>query len=71
MLHVADPDLFIPPEEIERWMATAKITGVRLDVFTYPNTGHFFTDSTLPDYNHAAAERTWERVLAFLGRIGK
>jgi dienelactone hydrolase len=70
-LHVADPDLYAPPAEMGQWMRTARSTGVCVDAFTYPDIGHFFTDRTLPDYDCEAAERTWERVLNFLGRIGR
>ena len=37
------------------------------EVFDYPGRGHLFTDPSLPDeYDAAAAELLWERVLAFL-----
>lgn len=70
-LHVADPDLYAPPAEMERWMERARSTGMCVDAFTYPDAGHFFTDRALDDYDSEAAKRTWERVLNFLGRIGR
>lgn len=68
-VHVADPDQFAPPEELAVWTAVAEKAGAVADVFTYPNVGHFFTDETLPDYDAAATDQTWERVLSFLNAI--
>lgn len=68
-VHVADPDQFAPPEELAVWTAVAEKAGAVADVFAYPNVGHFFTDETLPDYDAAATDQTWERVLSFLNAI--
>ena len=68
-VHVADPDPLAPPEEIARWTMTAANAGVRANVCSYPNVGHFHTDETLPEYDQAATEQTWERVLNFLNTI--
>jgi dienelactone hydrolase len=38
------------------------------DLFLYPGTEHLFADSTLPDYDPAAAKLLTERVLTFLKR---
>ncbi|HEY6434665.1 MAG TPA: dienelactone hydrolase family protein [Acetobacteraceae bacterium] len=65
-VHVADPDPFAPPEEIAKWTMTAKRAGVRADIFSYPTAGHFYTDRTLPDFDQAATEQTWARLLDFL-----
>jgi dienelactone hydrolase len=65
-VHVADPDPFAPPEEIAKWTMTAKRAGVRPDIFSYPTAGHFYTDRTLPDFDQAATEQTWARLLDFL-----
>ena len=56
-LHVADPDVFAPPEVV----AT-----LAYPVFTYPGVGHFFTDEDLPDHDAAAADLAWRRAIAFL-----
>ena len=68
-VHVADPDQFAPPEELARWTAMAEKAGAVADVCTYPKVGHFFTDETLSDYDPAATDQTWERVLSFLNAI--
>lgn len=36
------------------------------ELFLYPGAGHLFADSSLPDYDEAAATLLQERVLAFL-----
>ena len=38
----------------------------RAELFLYPGTEHLFADSSLPDYDAAAAALLMERVLAFL-----
>lgn len=68
-VHVADPDPFAPPEEIDLWSRKAAIAGATAHVFRYPNVGHFYTDDTLPDYDQAATDETWQRVLRFLSAI--
>ena len=40
------------------------------ELFVYPGNVHLFTDSSLPSYDPAAAERVMERSLEFLGRLG-
>jgi dienelactone hydrolase len=70
-LHVADPDLYASPADVERWVGRARSARMSVDAFTYPGAGHFFTDRTLRDYDREAAERTWQRVLDFLGRVGR
>ena len=42
------------------------------DIKIYPGTKHAFFNNTLKDaYNEAAAQDSWERVLAFFGeRLG-
>ena len=41
------------------------------ELFLYPGSGHLFADSSLTDYDPAAASLLTERVLAFLDRIGQ
>jgi dienelactone hydrolase len=65
-VHLADPDVFEPADEVAAWRKAAERTPVSLEVFTYPGAGHLYTDPTLPDYDAAAAELTWKRVLSFL-----
>lgn len=39
------------------------------ELFLYPGKGHLFADSSLPDYDEAAAALQLQRVLAFLARV--
>ncbi|MBA2461526.1 MAG: dienelactone hydrolase family protein [Actinobacteria bacterium] len=39
------------------------------ELFLYPGDRHLFADSSLPDYDEAAARLLMERVLAFLERV--
>jgi dienelactone hydrolase len=41
----------------------------RAELFVYPGDGHLFADSSLPDYDEAAATLLKERVLAFLKNV--
>ncbi|BCM19286.1 dienelactone hydrolase family protein [Mesorhizobium sp. J8] len=65
-VHVADPDPFATPDEVAAWRGRAAKAGFKARVFTYPSLGHFFTDDGLPDYDPAATDLAWWRVLAFL-----
>lgn len=67
-LHAADPDPFAPSESIAALEMTAKGSAAALEIFRYPDVGHFYTDPASPDHDAAASELTWARVLEFLGR---
>lgn len=68
-VHVADQDPFAPSDEVAKWTMRAEKAGVAAHVFTYTNVRHFYTDETLSDYDPAATEQTWERVLTFLNTV--
>ncbi|MDG4797244.1 dienelactone hydrolase family protein [Micromonospora sp. WMMD1082] len=65
-LHLADPDAYDPPDEVDQWQREMTVAGADLVVHRYPGVGHLFTDPTLADHDPAAAQLTWSRVLAFL-----
>ncbi|WP_422740419.1 dienelactone hydrolase family protein [Micromonospora sp. WMMD729] len=65
-LHVADPDPYDAPEEVDEWQRTMTAAGADLTVFRYPGVGHLFTDPDLSEYAPEAAAAAWPRVLAFL-----
>ncbi|WP_092380401.1 dienelactone hydrolase family protein [Micromonospora phaseoli] len=65
-LHLADPDAYDPPEEVDQWQREMTAAGADLAVYRYPGAGHLFTDPTVADHDPIAAELTWDRVLAFL-----
>ncbi|MFG3556071.1 dienelactone hydrolase family protein [Micromonospora sp. NPDC047557] len=65
-LHVADPDPYDAPDEVDEWQRTMSDAGADLTVFRYPGAGHLFTDPDLTEYAPDAAAQVWPRVLAFL-----
>jgi dienelactone hydrolase len=44
-------------------------TADRAELFVYPGDGHLFADSSLPDYDEAAATLLTQHVLAFLQAV--
>ena len=64
--HQTEDDPFRDPVEEQ---ATRDVTaaGGGLELFSYPGSGHLFTDPTLPDeYDAEATELLWSRVLPFV-----
>jgi dienelactone hydrolase len=57
-----DPEALPPNGDLE---AAQAMEGAQL--FLYPGDRHLFADSSLPDYDEAAAQRLTQRVLGFLG----
>jgi dienelactone hydrolase len=66
-LHIADPDEYDPPAEVDAWQREMSAAGAVVEVHRYPGAAHFFTDPDLPGYAPADADRLWARVRAFLG----
>ncbi len=58
----SDPEVLPPNGDLE---AAQAMEGAEL--FLYPGHRHLFADSSLPDYDEAAATQLTQRVLAFLG----
>ncbi|MGI5520674.1 dienelactone hydrolase family protein [Micromonospora sp. CA-259024] len=65
-LHLADPDPYDAPDEVDEWQRTLTDAGADLTVFRYPRVGHLFTDPDLAEYSPDASAAAWPRVLAFL-----
>ncbi|MFB7759973.1 dienelactone hydrolase family protein [Streptomyces xiamenensis] len=65
-LHAAEPDDFVPPENVAALRRAAREQGVELEIFRYPGAGHFYIDREGEDHDPEAAELTWRRVLDFL-----
>ncbi|ESY79165.1 hypothetical protein X739_30675 [Mesorhizobium sp. LNHC220B00] len=55
-----------PEPDVSAWQESAEAAKADVQVFRYPNTGHYFSDPALPDYNATAAAQLWSRSLAFL-----
>ena len=45
--------------------------GLSLQVFNYPEAGHFFTDDSLQDHDAEAASKTWALAVTFLATRSK
>ncbi|MEU5553066.1 dienelactone hydrolase family protein [Micromonospora sp. NPDC047793] len=65
-LHLADPDPYDPPGEVDQWRQEMTAVGADVTVYGYPGAGHLFTDPAVSDHGPAAAALAWERALAFL-----
>jgi dienelactone hydrolase len=68
-VHVADPDPFAPPSQLQEWMRVAVASGMSPEAFRYPDLGHFFTDPSLDDFDADGAELVWDRVSRFLDTV--
>jgi dienelactone hydrolase len=64
----ADDDRFAPSDQLAAFRASAAHAGAEATLHTYPGAGHFYTDASLPDYNPAAAARTWQHIDALLAK---
>ncbi|MFC9437580.1 dienelactone hydrolase family protein [Nocardia sp. NPDC057030] len=70
-VHIAAPDTFVSAEQLAAWRATAHHRGTTATVHTYPGAGHFYTDDTLPDFDHGATELTWQSAADFLADLDR
>lgn len=68
-LHIADGDEFFPLNAVETWTQAMREAGATVDLHTYPNVRHFFTDPQTPDYDEPAASLAQNRSLAFLSTV--
>ena len=66
-VHGKEADPFFA-EDLEAAQALVDSTD-RAELFLYPGEQHLFADSSLPDYDAAAASLLTERVLAFLNEL--
>ena len=65
-LHLADPDDFFSPTDLEAWIKAMTAAGAVFEVFRYPGVGHLWTDSGLGDYDGLADDLAWQRCAEFL-----
>ncbi|MDN4483791.1 dienelactone hydrolase family protein [Demequina lignilytica] len=64
-IHVADPDEYVEPDEIDALLCHAP----HARVYRYPSKGHLFMDPSLPEYDADAADRFEERATGWLADI--
>lgn len=69
-VHFMRNDPYREQEEIDGMAAGVRASGAPFELFEYDGAGHLFTDPSLPaEYDRAAAETLWGRVLALLETI--
>jgi dienelactone hydrolase len=66
-IHYSLGDPFRSQDEIDATVRDVELAGGVVESFDYPGDGHLFTDQSLPaEYDQAAAELLWERLIPFL-----
>lgn len=69
-VHGMDADPFFAEEDGDLGAAQALVAATDdAELFLYPGKAHLFADSSLPDYDEAAATLLMQRVLAFLDAL--
>jgi dienelactone hydrolase len=68
-LHGTVDDPWREPHLLTAFAKEVAAAGAPFEQYDYPGDGHLFTDASLTaEYDEAAAETAWERVLAFCAR---
>ncbi|HWE64599.1 MAG TPA: dienelactone hydrolase family protein [Chloroflexota bacterium] len=69
-VHFMRDDPFREQEAIDGMATDVRAAGAPFELFEYDGAGHLFTDPSLPaEYDRAATETLWGRVLALLGGL--
>ncbi|HEX8053727.1 MAG TPA: dienelactone hydrolase family protein [Thermoleophilaceae bacterium] len=65
-IHYTRDDPFRREDWLESLTGSVRASGASVELYDYAGAGHLFTDPSLPaEYDAAAAEQLWRRVLAF------
>jgi carboxymethylenebutenolidase len=67
-IHLAGEDHLVDTDEAVLMEATMSMEGLSVESFRYPGTRHWFFEADRPEYDSAAADLAWERLIRFLGR---
>jgi carboxymethylenebutenolidase len=67
-LHYTPQDAYESLEDVEATKAGVQGAGRGLEAFEYPGLDHWFFEPDRPEYDVAAAELAWDRILTFLTR---
>lgn len=70
-LHMATPDRFISPDHVQAFKDSAMQAGTKPLIREYPGVSHFFTDSSLEDFDEAAAASVWADILTMLDEVSR
>jgi carboxymethylenebutenolidase len=65
-VHRVPDDQFDADADYQELLADLRAGGHRFEAIEYPGTKHWFIEPDRPEYDAAAAELLWERVIAFL-----
>jgi dienelactone hydrolase len=65
-VHFAEADPWREQQFIDQLATDVRNVGTVFEQYDYAGSGHLFTDPDSPDYDAAATEVLWGRVLAFL-----
>ncbi|MGT2424767.1 dienelactone hydrolase family protein [Amnibacterium kyonggiense] len=66
-VHLADGDPLVNAFQIDELVGDARAAGASATRFDYLNSGHLFTDPSLPDeYDGAATALAWHRITDFI-----
>jgi dienelactone hydrolase len=69
-VHYGEGDPFRAPEWLDAFIGEVRSGGGDVELVEHPVAGHLFTDPSMTaEYDAAAAERLWERALAFCDRV--
>jgi carboxymethylenebutenolidase len=65
--HYAEDDEWTPVDEARKMEDNMRAAGLTPKFYMYPETSHwFFEEDRMEDYNAAAAQLAWQRMVAFL-----
>lgn len=67
--HAMIDDPFRDPDEFDGLRRDVTRAGTAFELFDYPGGGHLFADEGLDEYDAAAAELMWSRVIGFLDAL--
>lgn len=67
-VHLAADDDLVSDDEAVFMEATMGMEDLPVDVHRYPGTSHFFFERDREEYDEAASDLAWERMLTFLER---
>jgi len=68
-VHIGTQDPFFPQKDVRAWMEQARAAALAPELYLYDNAGHYFVDSSLPDYREHAASMAGNRCASFLDRV--